>query len=70
MSVAGDRVSVKWYCVRADYRPESATTPRYYYKSTGDIRYVRNWFREHYPWLTVYEVLEVAEQDVKWAMRI
>ena len=61
---------MKWYCVRADYRPESATAPRYYYKSTGDKSYVRDWFQEHYSWLAVYEVRAVAEQDTKWALRI
>lgn len=70
MPVAGDRVSVRWYVVRADYRPESDRSPKYYFESTGDKNYVRDWFQEHYHWLAVYEVREVAERDTKWALRI
>jgi len=66
---------MRWFVVTADYRAQNENKPKYAFCTGGDVRYVMNWFKRAYPWLTVYDIVETTEAELPeglkmWVSRI
>lgn len=65
---------IKYYRVTADYRPNNSNKPIYDFKIKGDTtkikgstikREIKKYFENLVPWLKVYSVEEISEEQCK-----
>lgn len=60
---------MKYHRVTADYRPNNPNKPTYEFrvKDSATKKQMREWFATIYPWLKVYRVDEITEDECgKW----
>ena len=66
---------MSYYVVTADYRPKNPHKPEYTFRTDQGMAHVREWFADCYPWLKIYDVREVPENELsegqrQWALTI
>lgn len=62
----------KYYRVTADYRPRNPNNLTYDFKVPDPVsaRKMKQYFKETYSWLNVYDVKEITEEETKWLFPI